>query len=104
MAFPAPPPLRDADFVEEFGEARLGAQRVSDGIQSEVYEAVVTLVVSPIEPVKGGRALSQASVDGGEIERGNIPRLSDVLEIRQSFTCARGVARDSERVPVQRNH
>src|SRR5207302_1024402 len=95
------PLLRDADFVEELGEARLGAQRVGDGIHTKVHEAVVVFLVGAVKPIERSALFAEAQIDGGEIERGNIARLSDVLEICESFACARRIAGDSERMSVQ---
>src|SRR2546429_1441156 len=95
------PLLPDADFVEELGEARLGAQRVGDGIHTKVHEAVVVFLVGAVKPIERGALFAEAQIDGGEIERGNIARLSDVLEICESFACARRIAGDSERMSVQ---
>src|SRR5256884_1554205 len=46
------PLLRGADFVEELGEARLGAQRVGDGIHTKVHEAVVVFLVGAVKPIE----------------------------------------------------
>src|SRR6267143_2146664 len=97
-------PLVQANLGHELGKARIGAQRIGHGIGAKIDEAVVTLLVGSIKPIESGVVVTEARVNSREIERGNVTRLGKALEIGENFASARGVAGESQRVPVQGNH
>ncbi len=91
----------EADLGHELGEARVGAERVGHGLSTQIDEAVVALLVGAIKPVEGRSVFAETSVNGGEVERGNVPRLGKVMKFAESFASATGVASESKRVSVQ---
>src|SRR5712664_179555 len=96
-----PARLVQANLSHELGKARVGTKGVGHGFNGEVDEAVGTLIVSSVKPVERRVVFTQASVDSRDVDWGNVARLCQVLELRESPASPCYVSGNSQRMPIQ---
>jgi hypothetical protein len=96
--------LVHADLCKKPSKARIGTKRIGHGFGTEINEAVVALRVGTIKPVESRVVFTEPGVNCGEVKRGNVAGLREVIEISDSSARACGVTRKSKGMTVQRDH